>query len=524
MVKTMLHKRFFLGALIAVALLGCHRSPPTDTASSEARGAPQFIVSFPATVRQTPLTGRVLLFLARSDRVEPRMSMNWTDPDPAYAIDVTELLPDEELVFSAEGFRQPDALAFPLPMDRLPAGVYYAQAFLDQDQTHRDFNTGPGNLHSQPLRVDWTPETGSTYHLIADQSVVEVAYEDTDWVKFVNIRSALLSAFHGCDVFLHAAVVLPHGYADEPERHYPAFYQVPGFTGRHDRFVRRPVEGDRWTTGKYAFRGFEIALDPDVPLGHSVFANSANNGPVGDALVTELIPAIEARFRIIPEARARFVGGHSSGGWASLWLQVTYPEFFGGCWSTAPDPVDFRSFQTINIYEDDNGHWTREGLPRPLARNRHETRMSFVKLNHWEYVIGPGGQLDSFNAVFSPRGADRRPRPLMNKLTGVIDREVAEHWKNYDIRLILEERWSELGPKLKGKLHVVAGGWDTFYLEPAVWRLKAFLDTTDFGGYVEIHPGDHGSFRNAELRSRFERELAEEFENGRTGGVRTNGQ
>jgi hypothetical protein len=444
------------------------------------------------------------------------MSMNWMDPDPVYAIDVRELLPDEELVFNAEGFRQPDALAFPQPLDRLPAGVYYAQAFIDHDHTHRDFNAAPGNLFSQPLRVDWSTDSGATHRLIADQTIAEVAYEDSDWVKFVKIRSALLSAFHGRDMFLQAAVVLPHGYADEPERRYPAFYQVPGFSGRHDRSVRRPVDGDRWATGRHAFRGFEIALDPDVPLGHSVFANSANNGPVGDALVTELIPALESQFRMIPEARARFVGGHSSGGWASLWLQVAYPDFFGGCWSTAPDPVDFRAFQTIDIYEDQNGHWTAEGLPRPVARTRHETRMSFVKFNHWEYVIGPGGQLDSFNAVFSPRAANGLPRPLMDKLTGDIDRDVAEHWKRYDIRLILEEHWAELGPKLKGKLHIIAGGWDSFYLDPAVRRLKAFLDTTDFGGYVEILPGDHGSFRTAELRSRLERELAEQFELGQT--------
>jgi hypothetical protein len=516
MVKTMLRKRFLIPALVATILQGCHRSPTTDTASSAAGSTPQFIVSFPATVRQTPVTGRVLLFLSRSDRVEPRMSMNWMDPDPVYAIEVIDLLPHEELLFNAEAFRLPDALAFPQPMDRLPPGIYYVQALIDHDQTQRDFNAGPGNLHSKPLRVDWTADGGSTHRLIADRTIAEADYEDTEWVKFVKLRSALLSDFHGRDVFLQAAVVLPHGYTDEPERHYPALYQVPGFSGAHDRFVRHPVEGDRWTTGRYAFRGFEIALDPDVPLGHSVFANSANNGPVGDALVTELIPAIEARFRIIPEARARFVGGHSSGGWASLWLQVTYPDFFGGCWSTAPDPVDFRSFQTINIYEDDNGHWTPEGLPRALARNRHETRMSFVKLNHWEYVTGPGGQLDSFNAVFSPRGADGLPRPLMDKLTGVIDREVADSWKRYDLRLILEERWPELGPKLKGKLHIIAGGWDSFYLEPAVRRLKAFLDTTDFGGYVEILPGDHGSFRTAELRSRLEQELAQQFEKGQT--------
>jgi hypothetical protein len=254
-----------------------------------------------------------------------------------------------------------------------------------------------------------------------------------------------------------------------------------------------------------------VILDPDVPLGHSVFANSANNGPVGDALVQELIPEIEKRFRAIPEARGRFVSGHSSGGWSSLWLQVAYPDVFGGCWSTSPDPVDFRAFQTMNIYEDRNGHWTREGYPRPVGRTREQVKLTFPQLNLYEYVIGYGSQLDSFDAVFSPRSTNGNPRPLINKLTGNIDREVASNWKRYDIRLRLEENWGVLGPKLLGKLHVITGGWDTFYLDSAVVLLRDFLSTTDYGGYVEILPGDHGSVITDSVRNRIEKEIATQF-------------
>jgi len=440
--------------------------------------------------------------------------MDWFDPDPVFALEVNSLCPDDLLVFLPDKFKKPDALAFPKPLGQLPPGTYYAQALIDVDQTRRDFNQGPGNLYSRPLRVELKGDLGATYALIADQIVPEPEYVETEWVKFVKVRSSLLSQFSGRDVFLQASVLLPFGYASEPERHYPALYTIPGFGGRHDSALQVPKrKGEHWSdwsTGKKPFRGFEIILDPDVPLGHSVWANSANNGPVGDALIQELIPAIEQCFRIIPEARARFVGGHSSGGWSSLWLQVNYPETFGGCWSTAPDPVDFRSFQTMNIYADLNGFWTPEGQPRPVARTRYEPRLTFVRMNHWEYVLGYGGQLDSFDAVFSPRTAEGHPQRLMNKLTGVIDPAVAEYWKRYDIRLLLQNHWGELGPKLKGKLHVIAGAWDTFYLEPAVERLKAFLDTTDHGGYVEILPGDHGSFYDAEFKARIYREIAEQ--------------
>jgi hypothetical protein len=275
--------------------------------------------------------------------------------------------------------------------------------------------------------------------------------------------------------------------------------------------MARSLRGRNSQQEAVSLQMLRVYLDPKVPHGHSVFADSANNGPCGKALITELIPEIEKRFRAIPHAYGRFVTGHSSGGWSSLWLQVTYPDFFGGCWSTAPDPVDFRAFQTINIYEDRNGHWTPEGYPRPLARRNNEPAATFVETNRWEYVVGPGYQLDSFNAVFSSRGVDGKPKPIMDKLTGTIDPEVAEYWKRYDIRLVLEENWPSLGPKLKGKIHVIAGAWDTYYLKNAVEFLGDFLMTTDYGGYVEILPGDHGSFMTSQVRERIEKEMAEQI-------------
>jgi hypothetical protein len=514
-----LHRRQWARSFILLAL-PCLAGGIRAEEVAPARGMPlRLSVTFPAGVREDPVSGRVLLFLSKSGGGEPRRKMNWFTPEPVFAIDVKDLRPGEPVVFTPDGFRDPAALAFPEPLGRLEPGRYHAQVVIDQDRTRRDYNEGPGNLFSRVVPVDLNGARGGAYDLVAGQRVEEPVYADTEWVKFVRIHSGKLSRFHRRDVFLQAAVLLPFGYEEEPERRYPVSYIVPGFGGRHDGLLRamsgRDPRAADWKRGTVPFRGFEVMLDPDVPTGHSVFANSANNGPVGDALVEELIPALESRFRMIAEARGRFVRGHSSGGWSALWLQVAYPDFFGGCWSSAPDPVDFRAFQTMNIYEDPNGHWTREGFPRPVARTRTGPRLNFIQFNHLEYVLGEGGQLDSFNAVFSPRGADGEPRPVMDKLSGAIDREVARHWRQYDIRLLLQERWPELGPKLQGKLRVTGGAWDTFYLEPALDHLKAFLDPLDHGGYVEILPGDHGSFMTRELRERIDREMAEQFSNGR---------
>jgi hypothetical protein len=193
---------------------------------------------------------------------------------------------------------------------------------------------------------------------------------------------------------------------------------------------------------------------------------------------------------------------------------VNYPEFFGGCWSISPDPVDFRAFQTMNIYEDRNGHWTREGYPRPLARVGTKVILTFPQVDQRNYVIGTQYPFASFDAVFSPRGEGGKPRSLVNPLTGRVDPEVATHWRGYDILWLLKSNWQTLGPRLKGKLHVVVGGTDTFYLDTAVDTLKAFLKTTDYGGYVEILPGDHSDYIGPELMDRFNREMAEHFAAG----------
>ncbi len=215
---------------------------PDDSNSSPNDSGPlRFVVSFPETIRATPISGRALLFLSRSESGEPRRSLKMIDPDPVFAIDIEKLQPDTQLVFQPSKFMKPDALAFPGRLDRLKAGTYYAQVLIDQDNTRRSFNEGPGNLYSRPIEVELNGGTGPTYELIADEVIQEEAHEENEWVKLVKVRSELMSDFHGRDVYLRAAVLLPFGYEDEPERDYPAYYVVPGFSGRHHRLLRRPM-------------------------------------------------------------------------------------------------------------------------------------------------------------------------------------------------------------------------------------------------------------------------------------------
>src|SRR4029079_6500527 len=164
-----------------------------------------------------------------------------------------------------------------------------------------------------------------------------------------------------------------------------------------------------------------------------------------------------------------------------------YPDFFGGVWSTAPDPVDFRDFQQINLYAPGVNMFTdEEGLPRPLARNGQRPTGFYKPFSDMEVVMGHGGQLQSFEAVFGAKGEDGKPVQLWDRQTGKVNGDVAKSWEPYDIRLRLERHWKELGPKLAGKLHVYMGSEDTFYLEGATILLKESLAKLGSDAVVEI--------------------------------------
>lgn len=315
--------------------------------------------------------------------------------------------------------------------------------------------------------------------------------QDQAGIERFRIQSDLLTAFWGRPMHVEAGVVLPPDH--KPEEAVPICYIVHGFGGSADRAWRDGPGLIEKMRGGYP-RMIHVYLQAQFPMGHHEFADSVNNGPWGAALTGEFIPAIEKRFAPGADARRRFLTGHSSGGWSSLWLQVTYPAVFNGTWSTAPDPVDFRDFIGIDIYNDVNAYSHSNGEPVQLVRRDGKWAMTLKEYTERERERKPvGGQMYSFNAVFSPRGEDGAPMRLYDWETGAIDRSVAEAWKRYDIGLILRGRWKELGPKLRGRLKVWIGTQDTYRLEGAVKRLKA--DLAALGSDAEIllvEERDHG--------------------------------
>lgn len=461
---------------------------------------PVFRLTLDPKAHAGPVSGRAFVMLLQSRPGSLPRGLNWFNPEPTFAVDVTGWTPDKPLTIGTNAIST-------TPLAKMKPGKYWAVAVLDRDLGGISFAASAGNPYAEARRIDFDPASSEPVAINLDRVYQAKPPADTTNVKFVEVESQLLSKFHGKPTTMRAGVILPPSFASSPDRKYPVVYEIPGFGG--DASFATFIAGRKPGVLATDVEAVWVLLDANCRLGHHVFADSANNGPVGTALVEELIPHIEGRFRCGSEAKKRLVTGHSSGGWSSLWLQVTYPDVFGGCWSTSPDPVDFRDFQRVNIYEEKNLFTNSGGNPRPLSRSRGSRSLSFKGFSDMERVMGHGGQLASFEAVFSPRGSDGKPQPLWNRDTGAIDHETAKAWEKYDIRLKLEQNWKKLGPKLAGKLHVWMGDEDTFLLDGAARLLKRSLTDLNSDAVVEMFPGKDHSLVDGKLRERMKKEMVE---------------
>jgi S-formylglutathione hydrolase FrmB len=302
------------------------------------------------------------------------------------------------------------------------------------------------------------------------------AHADTREIDFV---SPALSRFWGRPIRMRGWVVTPPGYAAHPGEHYPTVYFTHGFGGRLRTLVGTAVtvHSDMATGAMPPM--IWVLLDESGPAGTHEFADSVNNGPWGEALTTELIPSLERTWRMDARPSGRFLVGHSSGGWAALWLQVRYPAIFGGSWPTSPDPSDFHDFTGPDLYAPDANIYRKpDGSPWPIMRDHGKVEANMEDFARIEAVEGDvGGQMASFDWVFSPRGADGRPQPMFDRVTGAVDPDVVAYWRDhYDIAHRIAANWPALKADLDGKIHLTVGTADTFYLDGAAHRLKAVLD------------------------------------------------
>lgn len=527
-----LNRLVFRLAAVAVPALPLIAVPLSAQARAE--------ITLPGTRASVPLHGRLLFYVSADTNGTPRTQVSdGVGTAQVFGVDVTDWRPGTARAVDASAF------GFPLPSLReLKPGRYRVQALLNRYErfTRSDghtvllppdrgegqqMNAKPGNLYSAPMTV--TIGATSRIALALSEEIGPVAdpkSKETQYVKHVKIRSALLSKFWGTDMYLAAWVLLPEGFDSHPEARYPLVINHGHFPAAVDGFRETPPDpnlapdySSRFRLSGYNRIQQELGYDfytswtgPGFPrvllvqIQHptpyyddSYAVNSANNGPYGDAIMHELVPEIERRYRGLGAGWARFAYGGSTGGWEAMAVQMFYPDMFNGAWVACPDPIDFRHYTVVDIYKDKNAYY-QEGpfkrVPRPGQRNYlGHLSTTLEQSNHRELALGTksrsGDQYDVWESVYSPVGADGYPKPIWDRLTGVIDTSVAAYWReNFDLSYILRRDWKTLGPKLRGKLRIYVGDMDNYYLNNAVYEVERFLKQADPPADAVVDYGD----------------------------------
>lgn len=347
----------------------------------------RFQITLPKTLTRAEAGGRLFVLMARTKPVDGILRVGFVPGETwLAAAEVRHVAPGQTITFD------PDALAYPKPFSQAGPGTWYCMALLDPTHDYAYHDLDADDFYG-PLAVVTDADRARPVALTLDRQGTPDMPADTASIKHADFSSPLLSAFWGRPIVMHAAVVLPADYDQDPKRLYPTVYHVHGYGGdAADAWRAGPSLVKQMAAGKRA-AFVHVFLDASFPTGHTAFADSVNNGPWGKALTQDLVPALEARYRLARDPALRFLTGHSSGGWSTLWLQTTYPDFFGGTWSTSPDPVDLRSFTGVNATpgSGDNFYHKPDGTPRNLVRSGGKDIASMEQFARQEQVQGEYG-------------------------------------------------------------------------------------------------------------------------------------
>ena len=500
----------------------------------------KFEIDYSNEFQDDGFDGRVLLMISNNNNAEPRFQINDNhNTQMIFGIDVDSWNANEKIIIDAEAFGYPIK-----SINDIEEGEYYVQALLHKYETFnlstgytvklpkdqgegQKWNISPKNLYSTPKKIKIKKSKTINITLENEIPPIEPA-KDTEYIKHIKIKSEMLSKFWGRDMYLQANVLVPHGFDKKSKTRYPlmifhghfpytfrGFRTTPPTAPEEDTIYnsRFGITGYKYIQQKEAYDLYNTWTSNDFPrflaieIKHqnpyyddSYAVNSANIGPYGDAITYELIPHVEKLFNGVGEAWGRFLYGGSTGGWESLAAQVLYPKEYNGCFAACPDPIDFRAFTVVNLYEDDNAYYhegsNRKTLRAGMRDGKGIIKNHLIQINQRESALGSkgrsGDQWDIWQAVYSPSGEDGYPKPIWDRETGKIDKEVAEYWKeNYDLSYIMKRDWDKIGKDLEGKINIYCGDMDNYYLNNAVVLTEEFLESTTNPYYNgEVDYGD----------------------------------
>ena len=511
-----------------IVLIGCNN-----------KEASIFEITYDSKLGLEGYNGRLLLMITKDSLKEPRFQINDSnDTGIIVGKNVQQWKPNQKESFNSS------LKAYPIEeLDQLKSGTYFVQALfhkydtfnlsnghtvqLPMDQGEgQHWNTSPKNIYSKPIKIEYNKHGKSPIEILITEEIPPIEpIKDSKYIKHVKIKSELLSEFWGRPMYLQANVLVPHGFNKESKTQYPlmvfhghfpktigGFRTTPPTAPEKDTIfsTRFGITGYKYIQEKEAYDFYKNWVSDDFPrfivieIQHqnpyyddSYAVNSANLGPYGDAITYELIPQIEKMFNGVGEGWGRFLYGGSTGGWEALAVQVFYPKQYNGCFAACPDPIDFRAYTVVDLYKDKNAYYksgTFKKILRPGMRDgKGHIKTQLIDMNRRELILGDkgrsGDQWDIWQAVYSPVGKDGYPKPIWDKLTGEIDHDVANYWKeNYDLRHIMQRDWDKIGKDLEGKINIYCGDMDNYYLNNAVVLTEEFLESTKtpyYGGEVD---------------------------------------
>ena len=315
----------------------------------------RFSVSFTTQQSVEPLDGRLLLILSTDSSEEPRLQIsNSVRTQMLFGLDVDGMKPGEPVVFDDAAFGYPVRY-----LHDVAPGEYFVQLVLHKYETfHRadgytvklpmdrgegqHWELAPGNLYSKPQKIT-LKDGGEPVQVVLDQVIAPIPEpKDTKYIRHIRMQSDLLTKFWGRPMFLNANVLVPEGFDEHPNAHFPLMIFEDHFNDdfhnlrtappapdlKPDYSERFHIAGYNRIQQEENYKFYQQWIAPKFPrylvaqINHanpyyddSYAVNSANLGPYGDAIETELIPAIEKKFRAIGQGWARFAFGGSTGGW-----------------------------------------------------------------------------------------------------------------------------------------------------------------------------------------------------------------
>lgn len=479
----------------------------------------KFEIRVPASVRNEPLTGRVYVIITSDSTRDPRTQVARVGT-PLFGHDVVRLAPGAPAAVSGMDLGTPV-----FDMADIPPGDYWVEPFVnvysefkradghvlwmhDDQWEGQNWARSPGNIYGTAQKIHLDPKSNTVIKLVADHIIPPIVVpSDNEYVQRFRFQSPSLTKFWGRPIYLGATVLLPRDY-NTSTISYPVNYQQGHFSisapygfesTRRAGAATTPSFHDEWLSDRFP-RMLVVTFQHPTPYFDDSYAvNSVNSGPYGDAIMNELIPEIEKRYRVIRQPWARWLSGGSTGGWESLALQIYHPDFFGGTWSSCPDPVTFSDVEGVNMYKDANAFYKQYSqwqlTPTVNSREVNGAIRQTAQQRYWmELVNGTHGrsgtgQQDVWQSTWGPIGADGYFKPAVDSRTGVIDHSVTDSWReNYDLLYYLQRNWTTVGPKLVDKIHVYVGNMDSFFLDRATRELQAWMKTTQnphYEGYFE---------------------------------------